>query len=324
LIAASSKSQRAGAAFRRNSASPRGELEVAAVLLHQRLHGVAVGERARARGRPHRVEQIAHRGRRLRHGVVEPVMGEVGKAEQAGALGAQPHHLGDDRLVVGRAAIVAALGEGAKDLFAQIAPVGELQERLDARTRQRDDVAVEAALLRLGFQRLAHEIGQAGELGFAVERSVKACSSASTFWLNAVPSVARRSMISASAFFAGAIERGAGAAEASVVALEHALLLGGKPERIGLAHQRVDAAEQRRVGVDLVPVAGDPRRNLALDFKERVVGVGAGQHDGRHCRRVPAPARSVPAPRWYWQSSAARDSAAMAAISASCSASARA
>ena len=97
-------------------------------------------------------------------------MGEIGKAEQPGALGAQPHHLGDDRLVVGRAAIVAARDEGAKDFFAQVAAVGELQERLDAGPRQCDRIAVEAALLRVGFHRLAHEIGQAGELRFAFER----------------------------------------------------------------------------------------------------------------------------------------------------------
>ena len=76
-------------------------------------------------------------------------MGEVGEAEEAGALGAQPHHLGDDRLVVGRAAVVAAHGEGAEDFFAQIAPVGELQERLDAGARQRDHMAGELALRAL-------------------------------------------------------------------------------------------------------------------------------------------------------------------------------
>ena len=48
-------------------------------------------------------------------------MGEIGKSEQSGALGAQPHHLGDDGLVVGRAAIVAAHDEGAEDFFAQVA-----------------------------------------------------------------------------------------------------------------------------------------------------------------------------------------------------------
>ena len=57
-------------------------------------------------------------------------------AEQPRALGAQCHHLGDDRLVVGRAAAVAARDPGAKDLLAQIAAGGELQERLDARARE--------------------------------------------------------------------------------------------------------------------------------------------------------------------------------------------
>ncbi len=45
-------------------------------------------------------------------------MGEIGIAEQAGALGPQPHHLGDDRLVVGLAVIIAARDEGAVDPFA--------------------------------------------------------------------------------------------------------------------------------------------------------------------------------------------------------------
>jgi len=99
----------------------------------------------------------------------EPVMGEIGEAEQPGALGAQLHHLGDDRLVIRRAAIVAARGEGAENLFAQVAPLRELQERLDAGSRQRDHVAVELAFLRFGLHRLAHEIGQACQLGFAVD-----------------------------------------------------------------------------------------------------------------------------------------------------------
>ena len=62
-------------------------------------------------------------------------MDEIGIAKEAGALGAQPHHLGDDGVVVGRAAVVAAANEGAVDLFAQVAALGELQEWLGARSR---------------------------------------------------------------------------------------------------------------------------------------------------------------------------------------------
>ena len=74
-----------------------------------------------------------------------------------------------------------------------------------------------------------------------------------------------------------AVERGAGAAKRCVIALEHALLLGGKVERFALTHQGVDAAEEPRIGVELVPVACDLRSEFALDGEQRVVAVGAGQ-----------------------------------------------
>ena len=74
-----------------------------------------------------------------------------------------------------------------------------------------------------------------------------------------------------------AVERGAGAAKGCVIALEHALLLGGEVERLALPHQSIDAAEELCVGVELVPVARDLRRELALDLEQRVVAVGAGQ-----------------------------------------------
>ena len=91
-------------------------------------------------------------------------------AEQLGALGAQRHGLGDDRLVVGLVAVVAAGDPGAERLLAQIAARRELQERLDAGARQRDDVlAGHAALFGGGGRGLAQEIGQAGEIGLAVQ-----------------------------------------------------------------------------------------------------------------------------------------------------------
>ena len=62
-----------------------------------------------------------------------------------------------------------------------------------------------------------------------------------------------------------------------MIALKHTLLFGGKFERIALPHERIDAAEQCCVGADPVPVASDLRGNLALDLKERVVAVSAGE-----------------------------------------------
>src|SRR5262249_45575630 len=94
---------------------PGRELEIAALLRNERLHGIAVDERARARGLPYPLQQIAHRLRRLRHRVVELVVREALVAEQPRALGAQRQNLGDDRLVVGLAIAVAARDPGAEE-----------------------------------------------------------------------------------------------------------------------------------------------------------------------------------------------------------------
>jgi len=74
-----------------------------------------------------------------------------------------------------------------------------------------------------------------------------------------------------------ALERSAGAAEGSVIALEDALLLGGEVKRFALLHQSIDATEQLSIGVELVPVAGDLRGQFALDPEQRVVAMRAGQ-----------------------------------------------
>ena len=124
--------------------------------------------------------------------------------------------------------------------------------------------------------------------------------------------------------FRRTVECGAGAAEGGVVAFEHPLLLGGQAERVGLPHQRIDAAEQRGVGAKLVPVARDLRRQLALDLEKRFVAVGADQKakDLLDARREPG--RSFRARRWCWRNPAAADWPATASISAWCSANARA
>ena len=204
-------------------------------------------------------------------------MGEVGVAKQAGALGAQPHHLGDDRLVVGLAAIVAARDEGAVHLFAQVAALREFQERLGARTRQRHDVTAKLAFLRLGFHRLAHEVGQAGKLGLFMQGQCEALLIGEHILDERRAKLRQPLDDLRQPLFRLAVERGPGAAKGCVIALEHALLLGGEVERLALPHQSVDAAEELCVGVELVPVARDLRRELALDLKQRVVAVGAGQ-----------------------------------------------
>ena len=85
-------------------------------------------------------------------------------------------------------------------------------------------------------------------------------------------------MISASRVLAAGSSAAPARRKLGMIALDHPLLFGIEPERVGLAHQRVDAGEQIRVGVNVVPVPRHHRRHLALDLLQRIVGMGAGEH----------------------------------------------
>ena len=216
-------------------------------------------------------------------------MGEIGIAEQPRALGAKLHHLGDDRLVVGRTVIVAAGDESAEDFLAQVAPGAELEEGQGARARQRDDVAGKAALPGFTFHGFAHERGQAGKFGLigklkregllVGEDVLAECGAERREALHDLDEARSRR---------GA-ERRAGTAEGHMIALQHALLFGVEIEPVGPAHERVDAAEQGFVGVDPVPVARQLRRNLALDLEQRGVAVRADEQveGGAHAFQQP-------------------------------------
>ena len=88
------------------------------------------------------------------------------------------------------------------------------------------------------------------------------------------------------------IERRAGALEHQVVAVEHALLLGGEAELVASAMKTVDAAEQRLVHEDAVPVLGLERRERELDRLDGVVGMRAGEN----AEDAPDPGQRLPAP----------------------------
>src|SRR5262249_46302873 len=53
--------------------------------------------------------------------------------------------------------------------------------------------------------------------------------------------------------------------------------LGRKAERVAAAVKRIEAAEQRLVHEDRVPVPRLTRRELALELEDGVIGVGAGE-----------------------------------------------
>ncbi len=91
--------------------------------------------RPRHRLRPDGAQQIVHGFRRLRHGVVELQLGEIGVAEKLCFFGTQLERFGNDGAIVGFAAVSSPRHPGLESLFAEIATLGERQERLDDRAR---------------------------------------------------------------------------------------------------------------------------------------------------------------------------------------------
>jgi hypothetical protein len=151
----------------------------------------------------------------------------------------------------------------------------ELQERLDAGTKERHRITVEAAFLRVGFHRLAHEFRHTGKLRLAVDRQREGLLVGKHILAECGPEFGQAFDDLGQPFLRCAVERGAGAAEGGMVALQHARLLGGEVKLVRLPHDLVEAAKQRRIGTYLVPVTGDLRRDLALDLQEGLVAVGA-------------------------------------------------
>ena len=134
------------------------------------LEGVAVRHGTSPRRRPHAIEQALNGFRRLRHGVVETIMRKGRIADEPRPLGAQRDRLGDDRLVVGCAAAIAADYPGLVRLFPQVAPRRGPQKRLDTGPRQRDRMLVrQASLRRRRPGRRAGAFAQAGEVILALE-----------------------------------------------------------------------------------------------------------------------------------------------------------
>ena len=74
------------------------------------------------------------------------------------------------------------------------------------------------------------------------------------------------------------VERAASPHESSVIAVEHARLLGVKAEAVAPGIQVGDAGVERAVEIECVAVTCQERRDVALDRLDGIAGVGAGQH----------------------------------------------
>jgi hypothetical protein len=227
---------------------------------------------------PHLREQPLDRRRRARHPVDQRIVGVIAVAVQARELGAQCEHLARERTVVVLAVVLAATDPRAERLLAQIAALGEGEERHDQRARQRDDgVRLVAALPGGGARRDAHVLGQAPEIPLAPER--KAVARLVGQHVLAEP---RRESGEAlddcgAARLGRLVEPRAGTLEVEVHALEEAQLLGGQVELVLATVEIVDAREERRVEIDGAVVGGETRRHLALDRLQRRRRLGGGE-----------------------------------------------
>ena len=94
------------------------------------------------------------------------------------------------------------------------------------------------------------------------------------------------------ALLGGGRKAGAGTAEGHLVALQNARLLAREPEFAAAVPQRPDPGVEAARELDAVTVRGEPRRHLALECQDGIVGVGAGQRveDRRDLRQRAAAA----------------------------------
>ncbi len=82
------------------------------------------------------------------------------------------------------------------------------------------------------------------------------------------------------------VERAARAHEAGVIAIEHAGLLRRQAEAVAPGVEIGDAGIEGAVQIERVVVAGEQRRDVALDLFDGVAGVGAGLDEEDRCHAV--------------------------------------
>ncbi len=271
---------------------PRRDAEIAALAGDDGLQRLGFPATGGGGGRPDRFQEVERGARRLGHRIGEAVVGVAFVAEQFGALGPQAHHFCGDRPVVGRAAVLAARAPCAEGGLAQIPAGRELQERLDARSRERDDVA--AGMAALGREPRGACDQEARK---PVEVALVEPHSPGPFVRQHVLAEGGRQRGEPFADRGEARlgfrrEPGAGAGEVEVSARKRARLLGREPERRLVRVQGVDPPEQRVVQIGVARVAREDRGDGALDRLEFVVRLGAGEIEeqlGDPVERPPAP-----------------------------------
>ena len=264
----------------------------------------AVGQRHRAQrfalgggprlGRlPYLLEKACDGLGRAGHAIDQRVIGVVPIAMQPRLLVAQGEDLAGDRPVVVFAVVLAAAGPGGECLLAQVAAVGEREERHDERTRQRDDPDVGlAAFLRRCARGGPQILRQAGEIALVPQDQTVAGFVGQNVLAEAGREFGKALHDRAVAHSCRGGKPGAFAHEIQMGPLDEAQLLRREPQLVPPLVQLVDAREEPDVQADCAVMGGEPRRDLAFDGLQRRRGLRGGQieEQSRDAPEVPAAA----------------------------------
>jgi hypothetical protein len=236
-------------------------------------------------GRPHRVEEAAHRFGRFCHGVGEPVMRVARVSEELGACRAERDGFGDQRAIVRCPAELAAPGPGLEGFLAQVTAGREGEEGLDRGAAERDDVLAGMAAL-LGRRRggAQQPVGEAGAIVRRLEHERPAALVGEDVLGEGGADRRQPFVDGRELLLIGVVERGARPDENRVVAVRDARFL--LPEARPAGPYGCYAAIEFGVEGDPVGVAREERRDLALDRLQRLVGVRAGEVEERRAHAL--------------------------------------
>ena len=185
---------------------------------------------------------------------------------------AQAQDVAHQFAVVVLAGVFTTAGPGAPGFFAQVAACGESQEGHDHRTRQRHDVADQAAVQRRLLRVGAQEVGQAGEVGLTLQGQVPMRFVVQHVLRKARGQRGQRTHHLRVARLRSRRQLCPGTHEVGVNALQQALLFGAQAQAVAPRLQGGHAGEQRRVVVDRAVVRRHGLGHGALHGLQRRAG----------------------------------------------------
>ena len=220
-------------------------------------------------------QKSLRRFRRFGHVPFHLVRRMVFVAHQARGLGAQHRDLGEFVAVVRGAALAAARAVPLVHLFAQFAIVGVGHEALEGAAVETEHPGVrQLLLLRLGTGCAEHVVRQAGKIGLIGHDQFETVGFLQQVLAEHGGQFGQTGVDLLEALTRSSFQRGAAPHEIQVGQFEQPHLLFIQPQRLTLLVQRIDPRENLLVHVNRVPLTGQARGHLDVQFLQEIVGVG--------------------------------------------------